>query len=474
MLRTWFPSGIALFRKNKIQEDRYSVEEATAKVVNFVMEARRHNAMPMSETLRKESIVLLKNASGEARVLGRGGFVTVYLGTYLKNGKKESVAAKISDFVKLDYLMDPRYPAYWVAVSMIFRLKKDNEYCMGEKMALVGIGAPLMAFATSKKPIGSIEFLGLLEEASRAVRYLHDYGMVHSDVKAENFLIKKKLSHSVKECAYHVRISDFGLTTPNVKYSTKRSVGGTPGYMGKKDKELASYMRDMYAFGKMIRDLLRHGNLYLSDELFERLQALADSLVVEDRDMRPDAGKLVKLVKAIAAEERKMEEDRPSQFWVSFEADSPPSSAHTRPVPLPPVHCHTRPSSLAVVEKPVVADYIAALPYCRAAMILRQNACMSDSSEQAKGDLTIHVGADPTNEKASHPAVQGMGAEAEPLALGIQQLHNTPAPLHACQDKATASRVPVASAMKAARSACKAMRKGAAHFVRALLPTRAK
>eukprot|EP00798_Chlamydomonas_sp_ICE-L_P029133 gene29132-32351_t len=467
MLRTWFPPGIPLFRKNKIQEDRYSVEEATAKVINFVMEARRHNAMPMSETHRKETIVLLKNASGEARVLGRGGFATVYLGTYLKNGKEESVA-----------------------VSMIFGLKTDNEYCMGAlgwwletmwddklgTMCHTHIIMPAMDrtllthVVRSKNPIGSIEFLGLLEEASRAVRYLHDYGMVHSDVKAENFLIKKKQSHSVKECAYHVKISDFGLTTPNV------NVGGTPGYMGKKDKELASYMRDMYAFGKMIRDLLRHSNLCLSDELYERLQALADSLVVEDRDMRPDAGKLVKLVKAIAAEERKMEEDRPSQFWVSFEADSPPSSAHTHPVSLPPVHCHTSPSSLAVVEKPVVADYIAALPYCRAAMILRQNACMSDDSDQAKGDLTLHVGADPTKEEASHPAVQEMGAEAEPLALalGIQQLHDTPAPLHACQDKATAGRVPVASAMKAARSACKAMRKGAARFVRALLPTRAK
>eukprot|EP00798_Chlamydomonas_sp_ICE-L_P016147 gene16147-22305_t len=518
---------------------------------------------------------------------------------------KLGVAAKITDFVKLDYLMDPRYPAYWameVAISMIFGLRKDNEYCMGAvgwwletmwddklgTMCRTHIIMPaidrtlLTHVVSSKNPIGSIEFLGLLEEASRAVRFLHKSGMVHSDVKAENFLIRKKQAHSVEECAYQVKISDFGLTTPNVKYSTNRSDdsqqakgdltlqmctdvtkeeashpvlhemgaeaeafaialgiqqlcktpaplhecqdkatagcvpvasamkapcmpggqecsheacntlahgfackamrkgvarfvrallptrannGGTPGYMGKKDEELASYMRDMYAFGKMIRYLLFFGHLCLSNELYDRLQALADCLVVEDRDMRPDAAKLVKSVKEIAAEERKMEEDRPSLLWVSCEADSPPSSAHSHPVSLPPVHCHTSPSSLAVVEKSV-PGYIAALPYCRAAMILRANACISDDCEAAKGDLTLHVGADCTKEEASNPVPHEMGAE--------QNCSNTPAQHHDCQEKATAGCVPVASAMKAARSACKAMRKGVARFARALLPTRAK
>eukprot|EP00798_Chlamydomonas_sp_ICE-L_P016144 gene16144-22301_t len=170
MLRSWFPSGISLFRKNKIQEDRYSVEETTAKVVNFVMESRRQDAGPLSEDTRKESFALAKH-----------------------------VAAKITDLAKLDYLMDPCYPAYWaieMAISMIFGLRKDNEYCMGA----VGL---LTHVVSSKNPIGSIEFLGLLEEASLAVRFLHKSGMVHSDVKAENFLIKKKQAHSVKECAYH-------------------------------------------------------------------------------------------------------------------------------------------------------------------------------------------------------------------------------------------------------------------------------
>eukprot|EP00798_Chlamydomonas_sp_ICE-L_P011600 gene11600-34304_t len=502
MLRTCFPSGIPLLRKNKVQEDGYSVKEATAKVVDFVIPSLRRKAGPLSEAIRKKSFALQKNASGEAHVLGRGGFATVYLGTYSMKGKKESVAAKITDFVKLDYLMDPRNLAHWgmeTAISMFFG--KDNKHCMGavgwwletkrdDKLGTLcrtHIIMPAMDrtllthVVQSKNPIGSIELLGLLEGASRAIRYLHNHDMVHSDVKAENFLIKKKQSsHSVGECAYHVKIGAFGLTTPNVKYALNHGVGGTTGYMGKRDQELASYMRDMYAFGKMIRDLLSRGHLCLSDELYDRLQALADWLVVEDRDRRPDAAKLVILVKVMAAEERKMEEDLNEDLmedWVSVEADSPPSYARTHSVTLPPMHCHTSPSSSAVVvEKPAVAGYIAALPYCRAAMILRQNACMSNGSDPAKGDLILHVGADCTKEKASHPELHAMGAEAEPLArsLAIQQLRNTPAPLHECQEKATAGCVPVASTMKAARSACKTMRKGVARFVRALLPTKAK
>eukprot|EP00798_Chlamydomonas_sp_ICE-L_P016143 gene16143-22300_t len=284
--------------------------------------------------------------------------------------------------------------------------------------------------------------------------------------------MRKGVARFAKPCARVLHASHEHSCPPG---PSSGLVGGTPGYMGKKGEELASYMRDMYAFGKMIRYLLFFGHLCLSNELYDRLQALADCLVVEDRDMRPDAAKLVKSVKEIAAQERKMEEDRPSLLWVSCEADSPPSSAHSHPVSLPPVHCHTSPLSLAVVEKSV-PGYIAALPYCRAAMILRANACISDDCEAAKGDLTLHVGADCTKEEASHPVQHEMGAVAEPLALalGIQQLRNAPAPLHECQDKGTAGCVPVASVMKAARSACKAMRKGVARFTRALLPTSAK
>eukprot|EP00798_Chlamydomonas_sp_ICE-L_P011602 gene11602-34306_t len=460
-------------RKNKIQEDH--VEEATAKVVNFVIPSLRHKAGPLSEATRKKSFALTKNASGEARVLGRGGFATVYLGTYLKKGKKESAA--ISMFFGKDNKHCMGAVGWWLETK---RDDKLGTLCRTHIIMLAVDRTLLNHVAQSKDAIGSIEFLGLLEGASRAIRYLHNHDMVHSDVKADNFLIKKKQSHSVGECAYHVKIGDFGLTTPNVKYSLNHGVGGTTGYMGKRDQELASYMRDMYAFGKMIRDLLSRGHLCLSDELYDRLQALADWLVVEDRDRRPDAAKLVILVKVMAAEERKMEEDLNEDLmedWVSVEADSPPSYARTHSVTLPPVHCHTSPSSSAVVvEKPAVAGYIAALPYCRAAMILRQNACMSNGSELAKGDLTLHVGADRTKEEASYPELHAMGAEVEPLArsLAIQQLRNTPAPLHECQDKATTGCVPMASTMKAARSACKTMRKGVARFVRALLPTKAK
>ncbi len=113
--------------------------------------------------------------------------------------------------------------------------------------------AELNAGLPTNWPLGMDEVAEYLQQASSALQYAHDRGIVHRDIKPANFLLRI----DAHDKAVHLLLSDFGLAKVFTASSATNTILGTPTYMAPEQFEGAARPEsDQYALAVMVYFLL--------------------------------------------------------------------------------------------------------------------------------------------------------------------------------------------------------------------------
>jgi serine/threonine protein kinase len=94
-------------------------------------------------------------------------------------------------------------------------------------------------------------------QVADAVRYVHEKGIVHCDLKAENVLLTTERSETGRR-AYRVKLLDFGLARPHTGPDRSMTLSGTPAYIAPERIRGArpAPSMDIYALGILFYELL--------------------------------------------------------------------------------------------------------------------------------------------------------------------------------------------------------------------------
>ncbi len=101
-------------------------------------------------------------------------------------------------------------------------------------------------------PLPHVEHIVM--QAARALQHAHDHGIIHQDVKPENFLVHGRAEHPLQ---LHLQLADFGIAKLIRTGNESQSIRGTPFYMAPEQWEgRAVPQTDQYSLAVMTYELL--------------------------------------------------------------------------------------------------------------------------------------------------------------------------------------------------------------------------
>jgi serine/threonine protein kinase len=109
--------------------------------------------------------------------------------------------------------------------------------------------------------VGEQRVKELALQIAEAINYLHNYGIVHRDIKLENIMMSDESNESV------AKLADFGLSKIMGLSEKADEPFGTLGYVAPEvlKKEPYSFSCDLWSFGCILYSLLS-GSLPFDDE----------------------------------------------------------------------------------------------------------------------------------------------------------------------------------------------------------------
>ncbi|KAF9916368.1 hypothetical protein BX616_003954 [Lobosporangium transversale] len=180
--------------------------------------------------------------------LGRGGFAIVYKTTEKKTDTIYAVKVykKSTNFNRKMILSLQREIGALMSIDHVFS-EETNHYVVIEYAK----GGELFDIVKKKGQFTEPEARLVFQQILQGVKYLHDRGIVHRDLKLENILLMDKETLTVK-------ISDFGLSTVTGEQSFLRTVCGTPSYVAPEVLRNEAYGKpvDMWSLGVVLYILL--------------------------------------------------------------------------------------------------------------------------------------------------------------------------------------------------------------------------
>jgi predicted Ser/Thr protein kinase len=182
---------------------------------------------------------------GQKKTLGRGGFGTVYQGTWRYNDVaiKELSLSGISDTILSEFQNEAQVMAKLRSDYLV----RFYGYCLSPKYCLVMEflpGGSLYQLLHSDEPLDWSLRLQIAKDISRGIAFLHSEGILHRDIKSLNVLISQ---HS------RAKLTDFGLSRIKTESatSTKGSVGTVCWMASELFQRNAKYTQksDIYSMG---------------------------------------------------------------------------------------------------------------------------------------------------------------------------------------------------------------------------------
>ncbi|KAE8442301.1 hypothetical protein EG329_003501 [Mollisiaceae sp. DMI_Dod_QoI] len=277
-------------------------------------------------------------------LIGKGSFGRVYRGKDMKTAA--IVAVKIIDIDESDTL-NPRqadsYSEFLKEVNALRLLSENNAKNINHVLEALPVGKAMWmiteycgggSVATLMKPTspGGLNekwIIPILREVSLALKYVHEVGIIHRDIKCANVLVTEQ---------GNVQLCDFGVAgIVESKLDKRSTIIGTPHWMAPElfREKTTSYGKevDIWAFGCMAFELATgsppFAHQYTSvEQLGAALQQMVPRL--EDTDEVGFSSELKNLVAFCIQEDPKarptIEEVQKHVYLINTESDYPASS----------------------------------------------------------------------------------------------------------------------------------------------------
>ncbi|KAH0853570.1 hypothetical protein HID58_093072 [Brassica napus] len=221
-------------------------------------ETRSSNPTIITKDLRVTYPEVLKMTNNFQRVLGKGGFGTVYHG----NLDDAQVAVKM-----LSHSSAQGYKEFNAEVELLSRVHHRHlvrlvGYCDdGDNLALIYeymANGDLKEHMSGKRGGNVLTWENRMQiavEAAQGLEYLHNGcqpPMVHRDLKTTNILLNER---------YGAKLADFGLSRSfriDGEYHVSTAVAGTPGYLDPEYHRTNSLSEksDIYSFGIVLLEII--------------------------------------------------------------------------------------------------------------------------------------------------------------------------------------------------------------------------
>lgn len=186
----------------------------------------------------------------------------------------------------------------------------------------------------------------LMGQVVRGVAYLHNAGIVHRDLKAENILLAKKCVDFANAPRGMVKISDFGLSRRvNVESggcpetseddALLRSCAGTPQYIAPEILRRRSYSTkaDIWSLGVLLYVLLSGTYPFMADQVGKVLEKVAEGRLRFPRkyweNINPMATNLIQAMLTMDPDERPTAEQILQHPWFQASPGAGPLSLCT-------------------------------------------------------------------------------------------------------------------------------------------------
>lgn len=196
-------------------------------------------------------------------VIGKGGFASVSVAVRNSDGKL--FAAKM---VKKERISREKERVYFIHELKVARLLdhplivKTWEVHDSQGLFIVVMdyieGVNLLQYIKVKKKLLEHVALHIIHEVLVSVRYLHEKGYVHRDIKPQNIMLKlhKEEKHLDFRTKYKIILIDFGLCAEVADHSSKSFLhdkSGTTGYLApeviKSHKTFYNERADLFSLG---------------------------------------------------------------------------------------------------------------------------------------------------------------------------------------------------------------------------------
>ena len=244
--------------------------------------------------------MIISNKYKLIKQIGRGNFGKIYLGENLITG--EEVAIKEEPLINGTNLLKNETKIYNYLNTFSKKSKEDGIPCVkwfgidSEKtnyymvMDLLGSSLQSLMDARGSFSLGTTLQIGI--QLVKRLKFLHEHGLIHRDVKPDNFLIgsgKNSKTIYMIDFGFCKKYNEIDIDS-NSKREQRQSIIGTPNYVSirvhqmlepgrKDDLESVIYMLIYFYFGKLPWDLPGIKN----EEVLKMKRDLFDCLLEQEQ-----------------------------------------------------------------------------------------------------------------------------------------------------------------------------------------------
>ncbi|XP_072041117.1 mitogen-activated protein kinase kinase kinase 20-like [Amphiura filiformis] len=205
----------------------------------------------------------LEKVEGKVHKLGEGGFGAVY---HMK-WKSKCLDVAVKRFnpdrddqkeyeTELGVLCGLSHPNIVKLIGIVAQSPGDEIFEAFTLILELCNGGSLKSYLKkSKEKLPPDQFTSWATQAAQAIEYLHKQGIIHKDVKSDNYLIADENV---------LKLADFGLSKYADKTMANATPRGTPAYMPPEihEDEKLSPKFDLFSYGVVLWELLTRGTPY--------------------------------------------------------------------------------------------------------------------------------------------------------------------------------------------------------------------